>query len=418
MDTMSPLLMTIEALANAVIVVAYASIPIFLIVVIRKRRDIPFSWVVICFGAFILACSFTHVMHIVALWHPMGWGQAAVDIVCAVISLATAILVWPLLPKVLAIPSPAQLRALNRELRDEKATLEHTQGELRRANAEMERRVQERTADLARANESLQAEIREHQRAEATIKQLNAELEQRVLDRTTELQAANRELESFCYSVSHDLRAPLRHITGFSDMLTKGSAASLDDRGRHQLDVISESAARMTALIDDLLAFSRMGRAELRRERVALDALVGEIIEEAMSGVHGRRVVWQIDPLPSVSADPILLRAVLTNLISNALKFTGKREEAVIRIGCIEGEREQVFFVRDNGVGFDMAYADKLFGVFQRLHSAEEFEGTGIGLANVQRIVHRHGGRVWAESVPDEGATFSFSLPVTLETEA
>jgi len=228
-----------------------------------------------------------------------------------------------------------------------------------------------------------------------------------------QLHAANAELEAFSYSVSHDLRAPLRHIDGFSDMLAKRAGDALDEKGKRFLSTITESAKRMGTLIDDLLIFSRMGRAEMKREKVDMNALTGEVIKDLHTEIGSRNIEWKRQPLPDIYGDPALLRQVLVNLVSNALKYSGPRDPAVIEIGCTtEGmSGETVFFVRDNGVGFDMAYADKLFGVFQRLHRADEFEGTGIGLANVRRIVMRHGGRTWAEGKVGEGATFYFSLP-------
>jgi len=250
-------------------------------------------------------------------------------------------------------------------------------------------------------------DITERKRAQVQITQLNADLQ----NRATQLEAANKELEAFSYSVSHDLRAPLRHIDGFVKLLNKQAGEALDERGRRYLDIVADSARQMGTLIDDLLVFSRMNRAELRQAKVSSDSLVHEAIGGLQTEINGRTIHWKITPLPEVEADPAMLRQVWVNLIANAVKYSRLRSPAEIEIGCSPGDGEHVFFVRDNGVGFDMQYAHKLFGVFQRLHRAEEFEGTGIGLANVRRIVHRHGGRTWAEGKIDGGATFFFSLP-------
>lgn len=256
------------------------------------------------------------------------------------------------------------------------------------------------------------SDVTKRKQAEAEIHRLNSELEQKVVERTAQLTAANKELESFSYSVSHDLRAPLRHISGFSDLLQKNAENRLDQTDRRYLNTIVESARHMGRLIDDLLAFSRMGRAELSKSTLNLNRLIEEVRNDLKMDNEDRDIVWDIGPLPEVRGDPSLMRQVLFNLISNALKYSRNRPQIRIKIGCqSEGGSEAVFFIRDNGVGFEMKYIDKLFGVFQRLHSSDEFEGTGIGLANVRRIIQRHGGRTWAEGVVDQGATFYFSLP-------
>jgi PAS domain S-box-containing protein len=288
--------------------------------------------------------------------------------------------------------------------------LKQAENGLRLLNLELEQRVTARTAELqARTEEALRfaEELRgsqqEADRGAARLQEVNANL-----------MAANRELEAFSYSVSHDLRAPLRNITGFIELLAKREAGRMDAEGERFVAVVTAEAGRMGRLIDDLLTFSRIGRADLVRQPLALEPLVAEVREELGAETAGRTIEWRVGALPPVLGDHALLRQVVANLVGNAVKFTRRRPAAVIEIGAAAmkpGDPQVTFFVRDNGAGFNPKYLDKLFGVFQRLHNARDFEGTGIGLANVKRIIARHGGRVWAEGAVEQGAVFYFTLP-------
>ncbi len=279
---------------------------------------------------------------------------------------------------------------------------------------------------LVNGSKVIQCDVRDvtaRREAEEALHQLNASLEQRVIERTTQLEAANKELEAFSYSVSHDLRAPLRAVDGFSHAVLEDYGAQLPEEGQRCLQTIRDGAQRMGALIDDLLTFSRLSRLPLNKEAVDTGRLVREALEDLSAQKEGRQIEMRIGDLPPCLGDPALLKQVWLNLLSNAVKYSRNRNPAVIEVGwmrepaCAQGsgeagrkKDEEVYFVRDNGTGFDMRYASKLFGVFQRLHRAEDFEGTGVGLAIVQRIIHRHGGRVWAEAKVDRGATFYFTL--------
>jgi K+-sensing histidine kinase KdpD len=277
--------------------------------------------------------------------------------------------------------------------------------------AEVRRRVED---DLSQARDHLQIEVERSKQQEDEIRKLNQEL----TNRAVELESTNKELESFAYSVSHDLRAPLRHVVGFSELLQKQAASLLDDKSQRYIKTILDSSKKMGNLIDDLLSFSRIGRAETKKSLVNLEQLVKDVVSEVEQETRSREIAWKINALPVCYGDRSMLMLVLANLVSNAVKFTRMRMRAEIEIGYADRDNDEVeVFVRDNGAGFDMQYASKLFGVFQRLHRADEFEGTGIGLATVQRIIHRHGGEVRAEGAVDQGATFYFSLPKAHHSE-
>jgi signal transduction histidine kinase len=366
---LNPAVIWLHVVSDALIAIAYFSIPLTLVYFVRQRKDLVFDWMFLCFAVFIVACGTTHLMEILNIWHPTYWLSGVIKAITALTSIVTAILLVRLVPMALALPSPAQLR---------------------------------------RANQSLQKEVDERKQASDRIERLNTEL----LSQTAKLEAANQELEAFGYTVSHDLRAPLRHIDGYVDML-RDEAPAVGEKGTRYMKVISESAKQMGLLIDGLLAFSRMGRSAMTLAPTAMAKLIEDVRVELAPDMKDRTIEWHIGPLPSVRVDRALFKLVWTNLLSNAVKYTKNREKTVISIGYEEKGAELEFFVKDNGAGFDMKYIENLFGIFQRLHLKEEFEGTGIGLANVRRIVARHGGRTWAQGELDAGATFYFTIPKT-----
>jgi signal transduction histidine kinase len=269
----------------------------------------------------------------------------------------------------------------------------------------------------AHANEAienqrkLEDEVAERKRVEDEVRRLNSELELRVELRTSELVASNQELESFTYSVSHDLRAPLRHVDGYAQILEEEFGPQMPPEAQKFAHKIRQGSQNMGRLVDDLLNLSRVGKKELTRQRTALNPLVESVVADIQLEAGERQVEWKVGPLPEVDCDPGLVRQVFSNLLSNSLKYSRPRETAVIEVGQQKGNGDIAYFVRDNGVGFNMKYSGKLFGVFQRLHRAEEFEGTGVGLATVARIVRKHGGRIWADAEIGKGATFFFTLP-------
>lgn len=261
-------------------------------------------------------------------------------------------------------------------------------------------------ADLLRTTEELRTEVAERRLREETIRALNVEL----TEKSFALEATNKELEAFAYTTSHDLRAPLRHVAGFAELLAKNAPTDMNEKCRRYISTIQDAAKRMGNLIDDLLSFSRVGRTEAQMTSVDLNRLIRDVVSELQDQTIGRKIVWILADLPDCFGDRSMLKLMFENLLSNAVKFTKTRAEAHIEIGVVSDDTRIELFVKDDGVGFQMKYVDKLFGVFQRLHSNEDFPGTGIGLATVQRIVHRHGGTIRAAAEVNEGATFFLTL--------
>jgi len=317
-----------------------------------------------------------------------------------------------------ALPGVAALVQQNAELTADLERRRAVEADLRRTCAELEARVAERTAEAVRANEQLQQEILDRRRTEQSLRysetllrRLHEDLEDHIAERTSELTRTIGELEAFSYSISHDLRAPLRAINGFAAILREEHAERLTSDGDELLMKIETNASKMAQLIDGLLDFSRLARAESMSTEIDMSALVRAVAAELAGEPDSRKVDIVVGPLPPVVGDEAMLRQVWANLISNAIKFSAPRATPRIDIGGEARETERIYHVTDNGVGFDMTYAEKLFGVFNRLHRADEFPGVGVGLALTRRIVARHGGRIWAESRDGAGATFHFALP-------
>src|SRR5665213_1652536 len=362
----------IPIVADAAIATSYFVLPAAMVYFARRRPDLtlrPMFWLL---GAFIVAAGLTHVMDIVTTFLPQYRLEDAVKVVTAVAGVACAIAIWPMMPRALALPSTQSLKDVNAFLQQENA---------RRRDAE-------------------------HVATEAKVS-----LEQRVAERTNELARSNDELHAFSYTISHDLRAPLRAINGFAAIMREEESARLSDDGTTLLGKIERNAARMGQLIDGLLEFSRLARAESSRDDVDMGALARGVIADLREEFGSRSPQVVVDTLPVVKGDAAMLRQAWINLLSNAFKFSSRQAAPRVSISATSGDGEITYHVMDNGVGFDMAYANTLFNVFSRLHANDTFPGVGVGLAIVRRIVERHGGRVRAESWPGEGTTFHFTLP-------
>ncbi len=350
---------------------------------IRKRRNSEHTPIIFITG---ISDTETHVSR--------GYSLGAVDYILT-----------PVLPEVLRTKVSVFV-----ELYKKTEQVRRQAEKLRQARDGLELRVRERTLELAVANDALKQEIAERARAEEEVRALNVELERRVRDRTSELASANEELEAFTYSVAHDLQAPLRNIQTYAQMLETEFSAKLPAEAQHCLARVNALGKTMRQLLEDMLRLSIISKQDLHCRAAELRSLVEEVVAGFKLEHPQRKIDWRLGDLPFAACDAGLIRQVFVNLVSNAVKYTKSRERAVIEISQVRQGDETVIYVRDNGIGFDMKYADKLFGVFQRLHGAEEFEGTGVGLATVARIIRKHGGRIWAEAEPDKGAAFYFTL--------
>jgi PAS domain S-box-containing protein len=550
-----PHIVWLHVISDGLITLSYYCIPLALVYLVRKRRDLPFNWIFYMFGLFILGCGTTHLMEIWTVWHPSYLFAGIIKAITASVSLLTAVMLVPLLPKAVVLPSSEQLQSVNYELRVQVAERQAAEEKLHETLAARDRTLAEladrkfaikelqlaqsalrgqaeelslQAEELARSRQALETQtlmlqsvldsmgeglvaadeqgrfilwnpaaekilgqgaasvppdqwsqhyrvykddtitpfpadrlplaraiqgetataemfvhnpelnqgvwievsggpladrkgglhggvvsirdITQRKANEEEIRKLNEELEERVAQRTAELEASNHELEAFTYSVSHDLRAPLRHIGGFSRILLEDFGPRMEPEAVSHLHRIEDGTRRMGLLVDELLNLARVGRHALKLEITPLNPIVEEVISLLQPEVGNRAVEWKIAQLPPAMCDPVLVKQVFQNLVANALKFSRPRGRTVIEIGHQQENGQILLFIRDNGVGFSMKYQDKLFGVFQRLHRAEDFEGTGIGLATVKRIIHKHGGRVWAHAELDKGATFYFTL--------
>jgi hypothetical protein len=350
---------------------------------IRQRKSLEHTPIIFITG---ISDTETHVSR--------GYSLGAVDYILT-----------PVLPDVLRTKVSVFVELFKKNLQ-----LKRQADSLRQAHDELELRVKNRTFQLAVVNESLQKEIAERQRAEESIRYINAGLEQRVLERTAELAATNQELEAFTYSVAHDLQAPLRNIQSYVQLLEEEWNSQLPPEAGQHLKRIASRTKYMAQLITGLLNLSMIGKQGLKLQQVELTGIVNEVVALLKAEKPDRRIQWITKDLPATACDPNLIKLVFINLLSNAVKYTQPRADAVIEVGQMQVNGESPIYIRDNGVGFNMKYADKLFGVFQRLHSVAEFEGTGIGLATVDRIIRKHGGHIWAEAEEKKGASFYFTI--------
>ncbi len=381
-------LVSLHVASDAIIAISYYSIPAGLVYFVKKRTDLPFNWIFLLFGAFIVLCGTTHVAEIWTLWYPNYWESGILKLATAAVSIATAFALISLIPKALALPSPAQLEAANKALEAEIVDRKKAEAEVRTLNAELEQRVEERTQELTLANDELQ-------------------------NYTTKLEQSNRELQDFATIASHDLQEPLRKIQAFGDRLSSKFADDLPEKAQNYLERMQGAAGRMSTLIEDLLAFSRVTTKAKPFKPTNLEKIIDGVISDLEMRLEREQGKVIVGDLPILDADSFQMRQLFQNLIANALKFHRpdvspevKISSEVTDVGLCEIK------VADNGIGFDEKYINKIFTVFQRLHSRSEYEGTGIGLAVCRKIVERHNGTITATSTPGSGATFIVTLPL------
>jgi signal transduction histidine kinase len=385
---------------------------------LQRRPDLAPRAMIGAFAILLTALGVTELVAVLVLWVPQYAMEGAIKAATAATALATAMLVWRRMPQALALPNAGTLSATNADLRAELERNAQTEAEMRGAHDQLAAKLAQCNDELGQAGEQLRNEVLDRRRTEQSLRytetllrRLHEDLEDHIAERTAELTKTIAELEAFSYSVSHDLRQPLRAINGFAAILRDEHGARLDSEGDELLMKIETNAAKMAQLIDGLLDFSRLARAEQTSREVDMKALAESVASELRPQPDAAAIQVRIGTLPRALGDEAMLRQVWANLLSNALKFSSPKPHPMIEVGGESRDGELVFFVRDNGVGFDMNYVEKLFGVFNRLHRADEFPGVGVGLALTRRIVLRHGGRVWAEGRPGEGSTFYFALP-------
>lgn len=410
----------LHIISNLVIWLSFFSISILVAYFIYKRKaDLqPFRYPIILLVAFVLACGTTYLLDAAMFWWPAYHFNTAIRLLTATVSIGVVFTIIQMAPQLLEFKishifekmveaRTSELKTLNERLQEEIAQRRRAEQKLKQLYSELE----EKTKGLEEMNTELILRERDFLKSEEKVRQLNAELEKKVEERTEQLNASNHEMEAFTYSVSHDLRAPLRAIDGYTRILEEDYNPRLDANGKRLIQVITRNAKYMGQLIDDLLEFSRTSKVPVTKTGFNTDEEVRRICSELLSQEQNRKIEINIKPLVSCQGDINMLRQIWINLISNALKYSRKTSEAIISITSQEHQGEILYIIQDNGVGFDMNYVEKLFGVFQRLHKKEEFEGTGVGLALVKRIIDRHGGKIWAQAELNKGATFYFTLP-------